>query len=215
MAAIGAAGTGLIPMAACMSARDGVALNLYLPGEVRAETESGTVRLRTETAYPADGRVRVTVDAEGEFTLYLRIPAWSRTAALSVNGEALEAGAGYARVRRVWRRGDVVELTLDLRTCILRAAELDPDANEASRCHAALLRGPIVLARDARFGEEVGEAVTLADEDGYAVTEAADAPFDCLEAFRVRTAEGEISVADYASCGRDWDLPMSAWITTR
>jgi len=219
--AIGAAGTGLIAMTANMNTRNGAVMNLYLPGESRTTLPDGTgLTLATETDYPEDGRVTVSVtpDKACEFTLSLRIPAWSKCTALTVNGEAIETVPGtYAEIHRTWKPGDTVVLDLDMRIAIIRAAEIDPDADEESICHAALQRGPVMLARDSQFGENVREAVVLADEDGYACGEPTEAPFPVRQAYRIRTADGFISAADYPSCGQNWDpeMPVSVWVTTK
>lgn len=220
--AIGAAGTGMIAQTATMPARDGVAVNLYLPGTSHTALPDGnTVTLHTVTDYPQQGEIRMTVAPvhEAEFSIRLRIPVWSTQTVLTINGEPVDAQPGsYAVLHRCWHAGDTIVLTLDMRTRILRAAALDPHADAASICHAALLRGPIVLARDSQLGEDVTEAVTLVDHNGYAaVTPAGNAPFACRQHYRVQTAEGSIGVVDYASCGQNWEenMPVTAWITTK
>jgi DUF1680 family protein len=101
------------------------------------------VKLRQETDYPWDGRVKVAFEAapEGEMSLFLRVPGWAEGAALSVNGKPAVVTAGrYAEVRRAWAAGDAVELTLPLRP---RLVEAHPLVEEA-RNQAAVMRGPLV-----------------------------------------------------------------------
>ncbi len=221
--AIGAAGTGLIAMTAVQPSRTGVCVNLYLPGTVKTALADGSiVTLQIDTQYPADGLVRLTVEPEqeGTFALSLRIPAWSQRTGLTVNGKTVSAEAGaYAVIERTWKAGDVIELQLDMRTRILYASDIDPVADAASICHAALQRGPVMLARDSQLNEDVTEAVDLVDDGGYAVLEeAGPAPFPCKQHYRVKTADGgSIGVVDYASCGQNWDktMPVTVWITTK
>lgn len=219
--AIGAAGTGLIPMTATMGARDGAAIQLYLPGKSAFVLADGaTLTLSTETAYPEDGVVTITVnpDRESVFALYFRIPAWSKATELYVNGAKENVVPGsYARISRTWKPGDTVRLCFDMRPRIIRAAEIDPDADAESVCHAAIQRGPVMLARDSQFGEDVRAAVELIDRNGYAELEVSHtATFAVRQEYRVKTTDGAISVADYASCGQNWDpdMPMTVWITT-
>jgi uncharacterized protein len=61
-----------------------------------------TIKLRQRTRYPWDGSVEINVEAEGEFALMLRIPAWcEEDAAVEVNSEPVDAarfaapGAGW------------------------------------------------------------------------------------------------------------------------
>ena len=213
--AIGAAGTALPGLTAALAARDGAALALYLPGSVRVPAKGGEIALQVETEYPRDGRIAVTVQTAGRYALYLRIPAWSARSVLRVRGEAAAAVPGtFVRLERDWQAGDRIDLELDMRVRILRAAELDPDAAPEAACHAALRRGPVMLARDAAFGGDIREAVTLLDRGGYAEAEPAEAPFPARQAWRIRTAEGSFPAADYASCGQDWTQEMTVWVTT-
>ena len=65
--------------------------------------------------------------------------------ALMVNGEPVPVTPGtYAEVSRVWKNGDRVRVSLDMRT---RQTVQDPFVSFA--------RDPLVLARDARLGEDV------------------------------------------------------------
>ncbi len=104
----------------------------------------GGVRLEQATRFPEEGVTRLTVQESpaAPWTLRLRIPGWTTPGAVvTVNGRAIEASAepgSYLALRRAWKAGDVVELTLDMP---LRA-EPQPDNPSIM----ALLKGPIVLA---------------------------------------------------------------------
>jgi DUF1680 family protein len=114
----------------------GSRLDAALPG-------GGRVTLKQETDYPWDGRVRVTVESApaGEISLFLRVPGWADEATLTVNGVPESAAAGqYAETRRIWKAGDVVELTLPMRP---RLVEAHPLVEEA-RNQVAVMRGPLV-----------------------------------------------------------------------
>ena len=95
-----------------------------------------SVKLRQETDYPWDGRVRITIESSGEFSLFLRIPGW--TSGATVNGDL--ANVGFHEIRRKWSAGDVVELNLPMPP---RLVEAHPYVEEA-RNHVAVMRGPIV-----------------------------------------------------------------------
>lgn len=218
--AIGAAGTGIIPSIAVMGRKDGVAVNLYERGEVRTVTPSGKpLTLHFDTDYPYDGKIDITLDTEAteEFTIALRVPAFSDKTALSVNGEGCVPHVGYTELSRVWQNGDRISLELDMRVHIINAPD-DPD-DPLAKTHRALTRGPIVLARDARLGEEIDSLVNFAtDENGYAIVrESNKASFPCHLNFAVLQKDGsEISVIDYASAGKTWNRfsMMSAWLPT-
>jgi hypothetical protein len=88
--------------------------------------------------------VRLTVEKapQGPMELALRLPAWSAAPRLAVNGQAIaiRRERGYAVLRRAWRDGDRVELTLDMPLRI----EPTPDDPKV----VAFLSGPVVLAAD-------------------------------------------------------------------
>ena len=122
---------------------EGVWLHLYAAGVARLRLAGGqTVTLTQHTRYPWDGEVVVDVEADGPFSLFVRIPAWCEVgAAVEVNGGpfsgAVEAGT-YAEIRRTWQPGDQVSLSLPMP---VRRVECHPyAADNAGR--VALQRGP-------------------------------------------------------------------------
>jgi uncharacterized protein len=125
--------------------RDGerLVVNLYIPSRLDWRERGLTVDL--ETAYPAGDEIDLSIvraRAGEDVTLALRLPAWCSAPRLSVNGEpaALVRDGGYALIRRTWRTGDRLRLTLPM---TLRAEAL-PDAPDVM----AFLSGPVVLAAD-------------------------------------------------------------------
>ncbi len=98
------------------TADNGLAAALYSPCEVKAKVAGGAeVRIAEDTWYPFGEVIDFTVrtDREVRFPLYLRVPDWSKDAAVLINGErqSVELPAGhYALIRRCWRNGDQVRL---------------------------------------------------------------------------------------------------------
>ncbi|MEU2198499.1 beta-L-arabinofuranosidase domain-containing protein [Isoptericola sp. NPDC019482] len=123
-----------------------VTLAQYAAGEVRVDVAGGALTLRVDTAYPADGVVRVTVveAPAGPVRLRLRVPRWAADATLVCprGGTPEPVAPGWADVPGTLRAGDAV--TLDLRV----APRLTwPDARvDAARGTVAVERGPLVLA---------------------------------------------------------------------
>src|SRR6185295_12112662 len=80
------------------------------------------------------------------FAIALRVPAWARSANVTVNGKAVSAAreSGYAVVTRRWKAGDTVTIQLPVGLRAEATAD-DPDT-------IALLRGPLVLAADLGAG---------------------------------------------------------------
>jgi DUF1680 family protein len=121
-----------------------VYVNLYIPSTLRWIDAGGTeLSLTQEGDYPFEDRVRfaLTASKPTELTLHLRIPAWAEGATLLVNGRRHEAPlqpGRFAAIRREWRSGDTVELTLPLQMRLEAIDARHPDT-------VALLRGPLVL----------------------------------------------------------------------
>jgi DUF1680 family protein len=119
-------------------------VHLYVQGSGRMRVSGQQVVLKQETDYPWDGRILISVNPETPtgFGLNLRIPGWSRSAALAVNGESVEPAVtrGYTRIEREWKAGDRVELAFPMPVELI-------EAHPAVRQDAglvALQRGPVV-----------------------------------------------------------------------
>lgn len=97
----------------------GLCVALYTANEVRAKVADGAeVRIAQETNYPFEEtiRFRIATDQPVVFPLYLRVPAWCAGPRVAVNGgDAVGLkGGGFIRIRREWRDGDTVVLTLPM-----------------------------------------------------------------------------------------------------
>ncbi len=102
--------------------------------------------LKQETGYPYDGNVKLTFEAAPKkqaLTVYLRIPEWCDKATVKVNGEVQDVAAKantYAAVNRVWKKGDVVELDMEMKVKLLESNPLV----EETRNQTVVKRGPLV-----------------------------------------------------------------------
>ena len=155
-------------------------VNLFTSSDARVEVAGTAVRLRQETRYPWEGRVRLVVEPDREvaFPLYVRIPGWARgevmpgelyrfadadpgPPTLQVNGGAvpLDLERGYARIERTWQPGDIVEL--DLPMPVRRV--LAHTAVEDDRGRVALQRGPLVYC--AEWPDNGGRALHIVVPD--------------------------------------------------
>ncbi len=122
----------------------GVQIHQLAPATVDAEVPGvGAVRLEVETDYPYDGEVADTVVEAPEvpWALAIRVPGWAAGAA-TLNGEPVPGSGRVARVRRVFRAGDVVRLSLPMAP---RVVDADPRVDAVRGC-VAVERGPFVLA---------------------------------------------------------------------
>ena len=121
-------------------------VNLYMPGEVRWNDAGAQLALTQDGTYPADGQVRMHIKASRPtgFALKLRIPEFAGVPNLKVNGKPmpLSIDKGFCEVRRVWRTGDTVTLTLAMP---LRLEALPANGGPGHPEAVALLYGPIAL----------------------------------------------------------------------
>ena len=125
------------------NAGDDLYVNLFIPSVL--ETPTGGLTLTQETKFPFEewSRLTLALPRPKSFTLHLRHPQWVAAGdfAVRVNGELVSTGSDpgtYAAIRREWREGDVVELSLPMRTRV----EGLPDGSD----WYAILHGPILLA---------------------------------------------------------------------
>lgn len=122
---------------------DTLIVNLFIPSQVTWKEKGAAFRLDTKYPYGEDVTFTVvSVNSPSAFSVALRIPNWCEGAKLAVNGTAqpFKATDGYAIIRRTWRPGDRVSLTLPMKLRI-EATPDDPNV-------VALLHGPVVLAAD-------------------------------------------------------------------
>ena len=171
------------------------------------------MQIDMETDFPLSGDITifVTPTKAERFTMHLRIPGWSPATTLRVNGEPFEVVPGtYAEINRKWFPGDRIELSLDMRCRLIDAPH---GSNRDGDHFQALVRGPVVLARDENFDENYNEPVSILAEDGY-VELTAEAP--TLESarmqFRVPTAGGFIHMVDYASVDSWEGKKICTWL---
>ena len=144
---------------------DKLYVNLY--GQNTLKTKD--LEIEQLTDYPWDGKVTLTIKkAKNLQTVVLHIPSWSSTYTLKVNGtecpvsrgsasasasaSASSSASSSASLTRSWKKGDVIELNLDMRP---RLVEANPLVEEAKN-QVAVMRGPIVYCLE---GQDIGLTV--------------------------------------------------------
>src|SRR5262249_25932926 len=125
---------------------------------------SGGRRPDDEARFPEgeSASLKFTLKAPKQFTLALRRPSWAGDGfAVKVNGQAVKAltkPGSYIELKRKWKSGDTVAVTLT------KTLRLEPTPDNARV--AAILWGPLVLAGDLgpereRRGGRAGQAVNI------------------------------------------------------
>ncbi|MCJ1714636.1 glycoside hydrolase family 127 protein [Curtobacterium sp. VKM Ac-2922] len=148
-----------------------------------------------ETGYPHDGTVRITVTQAGPLALGIRVPAWSDTTTVTVDGTTEHPTAGTLHtVERDWQVGDTVEVVFDT-TPHRYVADTRIDA---ARGQVAIERGPLVYA------------VEQPDQDGFTVDDLTIDPGAVItEAPRDDLLDGVVTlrIPAHAPAGH----PQAAW----
>jgi DUF1680 family protein len=213
--ASGPRGLFTLPLTALMGEKEGIQVNFFVDGTYHLQTPKGqSVEIIQQTDYPASGNItlKLSFPKAETLTLRVRIPAWSRQSTLAVNGEPINkvTPGQYAEIRRTWKSGDIVSLVLDMRGRVIHIGK-QPE-------NIAIVRGPVVLSRDARLGgPNVNAIITpVVDNDGYLKLEPAGLhqkgiwmEYKALFMLESYTEGGNkpvyLSLCDYASAGNTND----------
>lgn len=143
-------GFGMISDWALMKDKDGLLLNWYGPSKMTAPAGGTSITIEQQTEYPRAGRITIKVSPKkvAAFALKLRIPHWSARTRVKLNGETVRAVKGtYLELDRTWRRGDTIELNLDMSLHVWKGLK-------ARKGLASIYRGPVLLAFDHRYNLE-------------------------------------------------------------
>ncbi len=155
----GPRGYGSISRWGVMRSDKGLVLSYYGPMTAEVSLADGTpVTISQETDYPFDGAIKVKVDVAQpkEFTLALRIPAWSANTEVSLSGDVVRdvRPGTYLTLDREWKAGDQITIGLDM------GVRYEPgDLDEFGK--VSLYRGPVLLARDDRFKTDAEPKVDI------------------------------------------------------
>ncbi|MCH7408098.1 glycoside hydrolase family 127 protein [Belliella sp. DSM 111904] len=142
----------------------GLFVNLFGSNSLNTRLPNGEqLSLSQATEYPWDETINLTIDKapKDEFIIHMRIPGWCEKASLKVNGEIqkhkLESGT-YVPIARQWRKGDQVELVLEMPVQFLASHPLV----EESKNQLVVKRGPIVYcveSMDLPEGKQVDDLI--------------------------------------------------------
>jgi DUF1680 family protein len=140
-------------------------VNLYIPSVLRWNEGEAKIEMELVGTYPDTPEVHLVMKTSQPawFSLKLRVPAWADGATAEVNGRPtpLKVMAGFATIRRRWRTGDVVKLTLPMRRRIEALDQAHPETMAVivgPRVLFALASAPVVTSRAQVLGlQQTGE----------------------------------------------------------
>jgi DUF1680 family protein len=202
----------LIPQAMYHVKDNLVQVNLYAQSEATLSLEgkkAPKMTITQRTDYPVSGHIELVVNPEKEtnFQIALRIPAWCDLShvKVAVNGEESKVEAhGWHTLTRDWRAGDKITLELDMRGRVVEQNN-----------YQAIVRGPVTLARDSRFGDGfVDETSAVEHKDGYVELTPVGSDFAWM-AFTAPMKMGtdlegsgdakQVHLCDFGSAGNTWE----------
>jgi DUF1680 family protein len=163
--ASGPRGLFTFPLTTVMSGKKGIQINFFASGSYGVTTPGKQkVKVIQETDYPETGKIRIILQLEKpeNMQVSVRIPVWSAESTLLVNGVPVPVEAGKAaEIQRLWKTADQIELSLDMRGRLIQAG--------TSPGSFAIMRGPVLLARDERLSPPALEAVLqpVAGKNGF------------------------------------------------
>ena len=211
----------MLPVFAMMGAQNEIYVNIYSQSEaVIPLNPKNKINIDQVTEYPVSDKIELAInpDKAESFTIAFRIPSWSKTTMITVNGkEVTDIKAGtYKKITRLWNKGDKVIINIDLQGRVITL-----------NGYQAILRGPVVLARDARFNDGfIYESAVIKNQDGKVDLKPSSVkPAYIWMSFKAPLVlgtdlEGEfknpkqINFCDFASAGNTWgeDSRYRVWI---
>ena len=160
-------GYAALASAAVTAQQDGGCINLYLPGRYAVPVEDELLIL---TVKPAANGVNITVHCkkETEATLRLRMPAWSKSTEVTVNGadNHIEVKNGLMAFDRTWHDGDVIALTYE------QTLSVESGHHQGKY----VLRGPVLMALPVEGDNWKKAFVSAAKEENAVCALLADVP---------------------------------------
>ena len=205
----------------------GITVNFFETGIATVTFDGATVEIAQQTAYPVDGKIRITVktDVPKRFALRVRIPGWTGR------------NEGYEVYERQWHNDTIcLDFAMPIRTQLPMQWEteviytdmsnLKPGNHTASATtvhhdpkdddYIALMRGPITLAADSRTGKDAGSVFDFLPEGELCGDKEIAPGVPCMLKMRFTDRKGEeFYLVDYASAGKDWETDIAAWLRTK
>jgi len=202
----------MLPGTAMMGGENEIYINIYGNLEsVIPVNSKNKILISQNSEYPASDIIEININPEKseEFTIACRIPAWSESTTITVNSENIQQAkpGTYNKITRTWNKGDKITVKMDLRGRMVK-----------KNGYQALLRGPLVLARDTRFRDGfIYEAAVAKDKDGFIeLIPVQNKPSNIWMAFSAPLVVGtdlegefvnpkQIHFCDFASAGNTWN----------
>ena len=147
--------------------------NLYVSGDADITVADEKITLVQASNYPWDEKITFKIQTQQPlaFALALRIPSWSESFEIKINGEVYKAPnelqKGYVIINRHWEDQDEVELILALPVQVLKSHPLV----RQNAGKVALQKGPIVYCLEEADNGDGLHQLELMVEKGFEIGE--------------------------------------------
>jgi DUF1680 family protein len=131
----------------------GIVLNLFTRSDKTFDVNGRTVQIKEETAYPNSGEVKLAFACSEpvEFAFRFRTPRWAERIECAVSSAPctpMTSPLGYAEIKRVWKSGDVLTITMPMDWRFVRGRMIQEG-------RVALMRGPVLFTFSEKLNAEV------------------------------------------------------------
>lgn len=185
-------------------------VNLFIGNETKIRLDGNEVKLKQETDYPWNGRVKLSVEADQpvDKEIRIRIPGWCKHYHLTLNGKVQTVAneKGYAVLKK-WNPGDRIELTMDMPVEKV-AADPQVKANVGKR---AIQRGPLVYCIEEANNKQDFDRLAITPETRFQSTFKPDF-LNGVEVIRAVTGTKEITFIPYYSWDNQEAGKMKVWL---
>lgn len=194
-ACIGSAGLAVSNLASISATDGGFSVNLYNSFSFSSDYNGIPIKIVCNADVYTKNKVRIKVNGGGkEFAIKLRIPGWMGKYAVVVDGEkiAVDKADGYVSIDRLWETNVIeVSFSAGVKAHILNGK-------------IAFTKGPIVLARDARFGD-ITQPVPTEKRNIVKAKRIKNDKFKNNVTYEISVGNERFLVCDYSSAGKDYD----------
>jgi DUF1680 family protein len=189
----GPRGISLLPQLVWALGKDALIINLYTPGRVSFKIGEIPVEVTSETAFPVDGHVALTVKTQRatQLTIRLRVPDWATTFAVRTGDRTFTGIPGQMLdVSRSWQGSSTMDIQMDMPTRVWSGSPNYPD-------YVSVQRGPQVLALEQTLNPAVPylHRTALLDSSNAALRKAATVPVG-WSGRQVYEADGLVGLPD-------------------
>lgn len=143
-------------------------VNLFIGNTANFEMKGKPFLISMDTNYPWDGKVNLTIQTNNNHQIMIRIPGWCNNYSLTVNGKTINTSIhnGYAALQRKWKKGDVIELNMEMP---VEVVEADPRVvqNIGKR---AIQRGPLVYCMEETDNKDDFDNLSISPNSEFKAT---------------------------------------------